>query len=71
MCDACNEQFAVETWGDGSPIPPTPRYCEVCDRDSSADSVIARWRDSDVCTDCLEAWYAMEAEDFWEEEDAR
>jgi hypothetical protein len=67
MCDACNEQFAVDTWGDGSPAQPL--YCEVCDRDASDTAVIARWRDGNVCTDCLAHWYEMEEQSFWDAEE--
>lgn len=43
----------------GTPLldgPPAPLVCAVCDCDHSTDPtlVIARWRDQDICTNCLE-----------------
>jgi hypothetical protein len=42
-------------------------YCDVCNRDSSDQVIIARWRDQNVCTDCLAHHDEMEQEGFFEE----
>jgi hypothetical protein len=54
MCDACNEQFAVDTWGDGSPAP-TLLWCEVCDREESAARPLTLWEGAAMCENCLAA----------------
>ena len=63
-CAACERQNAA--LGFTGPAAPPVLYCEICDEDSSATCVMARWHDMNVCTDCLETREELIAAGLWD-----